>query len=190
MGPKLKTIRFEVLRLRSGGEEYEQENSPDAYDLRDDPEYIFEEPVRLRVALRLVGTTVLMGGEVSTVAQAPCARCLEPLRVPLSAPVDLIYMTDDKLREPERYPELADDNTAWYDGEIVYPAEKLRELLLLELPAIPACELEDDDFCPVRGVHVGPLVFGPAEEFEREKEAAEGEESLGAKLRRLREEME
>jgi uncharacterized metal-binding protein YceD (DUF177 family) len=189
MKPTLKKLRFEVLRLKTGAQTYEQEDSPAIYDLQNDPEYTFDEPVRIALTLRLIGSTVIMTGTVSTVATAPCARCLESIRIPLNAKVSLAFMTDERLLDRERYPELIDDGSLWYDGEAIYPAEELRELLLLELPQIPACELEPGDICPVRNVKITPRVFGPAEEFEEEKAAAE-EGSLSAQLRKLRKDIE
>ncbi len=187
-----KSFRFEVLRLRGGSQTFDLSEPPATFDLLDDPEYLFEEPVRLQVTLRLIGTTVLMNGEISTLARAACARCLEKIGIPLRARVDLVWMNDERLLDLDRYPELYDDHTHYYDGEIVYPAEQLRELLLLELPTVPACELEPGDICPVRNVKVEPQVFGPEEEFEEEKMELEEEEgdSLAAQLKKLRRDME
>lgn len=180
-------LKFETERLKTGPQTHNLQLEPKALDLADDPEYRFEDPVHLDITLRLVGDTVLLNGAVRTVGTAPCARCLEPLRVVLSANLAITYMQDERLRQPDKYPELVDDDVHWYDGELIYPAEQIRELLLLELPLVPACELQPGDVCPVRNVAVKPLVFGPTEESEAAAEPAD--DSLAAKLRRLRGEM-
>lgn len=176
-------LKFDTERLRTGPIHAEVNEPPEVLELVDDPEYTFEEPVTGALMIRLVGSsTVLVSGTVRTIAKSPCARCLEPIRVPLTAKVELTFMTDERLRDPDRYPELANDTTYWYDGESIYPADALRELLLLELPNIAACELEPNDFCPIQNRSIGPRVFGP----EIVEEDEEDDNSLRAQLEKLR----
>ncbi len=188
MSAKSPVMKFETERLRTGPMTVDREDPPAAYELLDDPEYRFEKPVQLRIQLSLVGDTVLIRGSVETVASVECARCLHPIEVPLRAEgIALTYMQDERLLDPAKYPDLAEENTSYYDGEFVYPAEQLRELLLLELPSVPACTLGPGDICPVRNVKMGPMVFGPPEG--EDPPEAPGT-SLGDQLRRLREEMQ
>jgi uncharacterized metal-binding protein YceD (DUF177 family) len=193
MSPKNHRVKFEAERLKDGPITYEIDVAPADLNLVDDPEYQFSEAVTGTITAQLVGTTVLLTGIIKTIAQAPCARCLTGLRVPLQAAVTLVYMQDERLLDPVRYPELYDDNTFWYDGDVVYPAEQLREMLLLQLPSVPHCELEDTDFCPVRQVRIEPMVYGPADGEEEESFAAEKPEedkSFGAQMKRLRRELD
>jgi uncharacterized metal-binding protein YceD (DUF177 family) len=176
-------FKFETERLRKGPETHQIECEAALVGLTDDPEFKFLEPVHAELTLRMVGTTtVLVQGTVHTIASAPCSRCLEDLRVPLRAKVSLAYMTDDRLRDPLAKEENFDDNTHWYDGESINPAEEMRELLLLELPAIAACELESEDRCPITGKTMGRRTFGPVDDA-----PAERPNSLAEQLRKLRE---
>lgn len=185
MKPTLTGLKIETERLKHGPTEHVLAEDPAVFDLLNDPEYHFGEPVRGTIKARMVGSdTVLLTGNVQTVAEVPCARCLETLRLPLRAAVNLAFMTDDRLLDPVAYPELADEAAFWFDGEAVYPAEALRELLLLELPTVASCELEEGDICPIRGVKVGPMVFGPT--GEEDLPAAGGENSLKDQIERLR----
>jgi len=188
MNEKMMKLKFETERLKSGPLTYDINQPPDIFDLLDDPEYEFKDPVRGELTLRLVSSTVLLSGSLSTFATGPCARCLEPLRIPLRTTFMLTYMTDERLLKPDEFPELVSDSTFWYDGEMIYPAENLRELLLLELPTIPACQLQPGDICPIRNVQVHPLVFGPQED--EEVPETEDDNSLKAQLRRLKKEQD
>jgi uncharacterized metal-binding protein YceD (DUF177 family) len=182
-------LKFETERLRKGPQTYDVEVTAADLQLLDDPEYLFTEPVQLHLMMRMVGQdTVLLQGWAKTIGATPCARCLESLRVPLKANFTLTFLTDEKLREPEKYPELQDDNTFWYDGESIEPIEQLRELLLLELPTIPACELDDKNLCPITGLKMGDWVFGD-ESISGEAEDPT-DNSLAAQLKRLRKQQE
>ncbi|MBI1289950.1 hypothetical protein GC173_01730 [bacterium] len=177
-------LKFETERLKDGPQSHALEVAPEILEIVDDPEYTFSDPVRVELTLRMVGQeSVLITGDIYTVAQAPCSRCLDNLRVPVRAKVTLLYQTDERLKSPEKYPELFDDNSFWFDGESVEPAEQLRELLLLELPPFPACELDEDDKCPISGKVHKALQFGDAEPASAEDP---DDNSLGAQLRRMR----
>jgi len=176
-------LKFETERLKNGPQSHTVEVAPDVLELTDDPEFKFADPVKVELTLRMVGNeSVLATGHVSTVAQAPCARCLDNLRVPVRAAVTLLYQTDERLKTPEKFPDLFDDNSFWFDGESIEPAEQLREMLLLELPPTTACELDKADRCPISGKVYKAMVFGPAEEPVEDA----SDTSLGAQLRRMR----
>lgn len=156
-------IKIEAERLRDGPQTIQLKQTPAEFDLVDDPEFRFEDPVTGTLVASYVAGSVLLKGTIRTVALAPCVRCLEPLRVSLVAEVTFIYMADPRLQDPAKHPDLADDNSFYFDGDILDPTEQLREALLLELPGHPACELEEDRTCPIRGVKVPKIVIGPVE---------------------------
>lgn len=153
-------FQFETDRLKDGPVTYEISRDPAEFDLLEDPEYKFLDPITGTLKLTLAGDTVVMQGEVRTVATAPCARCLESIRLPLTAGVTLAYMNDERLLDRESEYAISEENTFYFDGEMVYPMEQLRELLLLELPVVPSCQLDPGDICPVTGRKMGGLVFG------------------------------
>ncbi|MCC6547847.1 DUF177 domain-containing protein [Candidatus Sumerlaeota bacterium] len=181
---KTSRLKFETERLKSGPITYDIVEAAHTFDLLKDPDFVFDEPFQLHLTLSMIGQTVLMRGTIATIAKSPCSRCLEPLRVALHAEVSITFMQDERLLDTAKYPELIDDDTHWYDGESIYPAEQLRELLLLELPPNPGCELDDNDICPIRNVKVEPQVFGAAEADA--PAAATDENSFAAQLRKLR----
>jgi DUF177 domain-containing protein len=191
---KKNPLKFDVLRLKAGPEEHQLSESASVFGLEDDPEYSFKEPINLELLLKLAGETVLISGKISTVAKATCARCLEELPLSLSANFHLAYMDDPRLLDLDKNPELEDDGTFYYDGESVDLTEELRELLLLELPSIPACTLKPGDICPVRNVQVSPFVFGPRDKAGKpiDSDAVAEEEapgSLAAQLKKIRKEI-
>lgn len=183
-------FRIETQRLKDGPITHDLDLSPEESGLNDDPEFEFNTPVTGRLKASLIGKDVYLSGEVATSASCPCARCLEPMGLDLKAKVTLIYMQDDRLKDPDKYPELQDDNTFWYDGEFVYPVEQLRELLLLQLPPVVSCELTAENVCPVRGVKIQEMVWGDLQTFHQEEEAEDEEKSFAAKMKKLRSRLE
>jgi uncharacterized protein len=95
------------------------------------------------------GTDVIIHGILKAELEAPCARCLEPVRFRVDHPVSVLMVhtapargRDDDAQERELSSEEAD--TFPYDGETVVLDDFVRDELLLETPMIPLCS-ED---CP------------------------------------------
>lgn len=189
MKNKKNRFQFETDRLKDGPVTYEISREPGEFDLLDDPEYRFVDPITGSLKLTLAGDTVVMQGEIRTVATAPCARCLDDIRLPLSAAVTLAFINDERLLDRESEYALEEENSFYFDGEIIYPMEALRELLLLELPVVPACQLDEGDVCPFSGKKMGGVVFGEPDERPRTVNEEAGN-SLREQMEQLRRKLE
>ena len=83
---------------------------------------------------RLVGT-------VATELELPCSRCLEPYRLPVSAPFDLRYWpATEASTEPDREMDDEDLETSYYRNDEIDLNELLREQFYLALPMKPLCQ--------------------------------------------------
>lgn len=156
----MNVSRIEVERLRSGPVDLAVDEPPRTFELDREADLVFDENVTGELRFALSGKSVLITGKLKTRVAVECVRCLHQLHAPLFVDVSLTYMHDERMLQPKRYPELIGDETIYFDGILIDAREGLRELILLELPPFPACELEADNTCPVRGVKVGPMVFG------------------------------
>lgn len=97
----------------------------------------------------------LLRGQLRGAVTMPCARCLEPTRVPLNVPVVVSFV--EKLPEKAEggFVEIesdAGDFVVIEDGEIDL-AHELREEILLALPMSPRCEPECLGMCPSCGAN-------------------------------------
>lgn len=117
------------------------------------------EPVTADVMLESVREGILVTGQARTAGDAVCSRCLDPVRVELSAPLQELYAWSvqeaevDDLGEPG--PHL--------DGELLDMRPAVRDGLILEMPLAPLCDADCPGLCPQCGVR---LADDPSHEHE------------------------
>ena len=108
------------------------------------------EPVSAEVMLESVREGILVTGTASTVGDAVCSRCLDPVRVGLAAELQELYAwTADEAEVDdlgERGPHL--------DGELLDIRPAIRDELILEMPQAPLCDPECPGLCPQCGARL------------------------------------
>lgn len=155
-------LRIDALKLIDGPIRVDVRETAKSFDLESDPEYEFLGTSSGSVVFTRVKEDVLARGGITMTVRMRCVRCLEALEVPLTAEVSLLYMHDTQLLDPLYAPDHSDD-VIYYDGVIIEPLADFRELLLLELPAHPRCELVPGRQCPHAALREGTVSFGPSE---------------------------
>lgn len=93
------------------------------------------------------GHDVVVVGTLDAELKVPCARCLEPARLPIHSDLSVLYVPASKLAHGEgKERELTDEeaDTFSFEGETVVLDDLVRDELLLGVPMIPLCS-ED---CP------------------------------------------
>jgi len=108
------------------------------------------------------GHDVVVHGTIDATLSIPCARCLEPTKLPVHSDVSVIYVPGSRLKRDGNDDELSEEeaNTLPFDGDTVVLDDLVRDELVLEIPMIPLCS-ED---CP--GMSPAPN--------QQQAEAAEG----------------
>jgi uncharacterized protein len=98
----------------------------------------------LELRLSKSGTDVVVRGTLQALLFVPCARCLEPARIPVKEAISALVVPATAMRESsgagdddDLSPEQAD--LIPYDGETVVLDELVRDELLLGIPMIPLC---------------------------------------------------
>jgi uncharacterized protein len=144
--PPKATFHLSASELDAGGKDYAQPipvaflktafDESDATPLGDGA---------LDVRLSRSGTDVVVHGKAKADVELPCSRCLEPVKVPLTAEISVLMVPAAKIKH-EREHEMASSeaDVLPYDGENVVLDDLVRDDLLLEIPMIPLCS-ED---CP------------------------------------------
>jgi uncharacterized metal-binding protein YceD (DUF177 family) len=157
-------LRIDALKLIDGPIRVDVRETAKSLDLESDPEYEFIGTSSGSVVFTRVKDDVLARGRISMTVRLHCVRCLDAMEVPLTAEVALLYMHDAQLLDPLYAADQTDD-VIYYDGIIIEPLADFRELLLLELPAHPRCELASGKRCACQGLREGALSFGPSDDL-------------------------
>lgn len=136
-------IKIPIVKLRDEPLRLDLNVAPSEMDLND-TEYHFEGKVTGEIDFRLIDQDVEAQGEIRAKAQARCVRCLEPAAFDLRVPVQEYWFWRGNDPEPGAKPEdeqFAEESaeTSFYFGDTIEPAEKLREVLMAELPDLPKC---------------------------------------------------
>ncbi len=110
------------------------------------------EPPRVRGQIVKEGREVRVEGEISTVIEVQCDRCLKSIQLPLDGEFDLKYLPGQEYRALKTA-ELTEDDLSLsvFDGEIIDIDEIVREEILLAVPAHPLCEENCKGICPSCG---------------------------------------
>jgi uncharacterized protein len=89
--------------------------------------------------------------------QVPCARCVEPVEIPLAADFDLIFRpaTAD-VDAPERSITAQETEIGYYLGDSLSLEDVLREQVLLSLPVKTLCKPDCKGLCQPCSCDVGP----------------------------------
>ena len=81
--------------------------------------------------------------------QVPCARCVEPVEIPLGAEFDLIFRPAEADSEaPERSITAPETEIGYYQKDSLLLEDVLREQVLLSLPVRTLCKADCKGLCP------------------------------------------
>ncbi|HMD78034.1 MAG TPA: DUF177 domain-containing protein [Terracidiphilus sp.] len=81
--------------------------------------------------------------------QVPCARCVEPVEIPLSAEFDLIFRPlGADSGPPERSITAPETEIGYYQKDSLLLEDVLREQVLLSLPVRTLCKPDCKGLCP------------------------------------------
>src|ERR1035441_309916 len=92
---------------------------------------------------------IRLRGRFAGTFQVPCARCVEPVEIPLSAEFDLIFRpAEDDSEAPERSITAPETEIGYYQGDSLLLEDVLREQVLLSLPVRTLCKADCKGLCP------------------------------------------
>jgi len=92
---------------------------------------------------------IRLRGQFAGKFEVPCARCVEPVEIPLSAEFDLIFRPAGADSEaPERSITAPETEIGYYQKDGLWLEDVLREQVLLSLPVKTLCKPDCKGLCP------------------------------------------
>ncbi|OUN01550.1 MAG: hypothetical protein BAA04_06270 [Firmicutes bacterium ZCTH02-B6] len=118
-------------------------------------------PVHVHGHVTNTGESMLVQGEASGEFGLVCARCLQPIRASLRAPLEERFRRQTG-RSPQREREWdetlgdsdGEDDARSYHGDWLNLEDAVREALLLQVPMKPVCRPDCRGLCPQCGANL------------------------------------
>ena len=141
-------MEFKVVELEREPSEFDLELAPGVVDLGEEAEQIGPlatsgqaEVIHEHRGPRDIVADIRLKGSFSGKFQVPCARCVEPVEIPLSAEFDLIFRPAEADAEAtERSITAPETEIGYYLEDSLLLEDVLREQVLLALPVRTLCK--------------------------------------------------
>jgi uncharacterized protein len=149
-------MQFNVAQLLK-----EPTGSTRKYDIQEelddlDPEIVIQAPITGKVKFTKIPQGILVNGEMETVIEVSCGRCLEPFDVQTDIEIEEQFRPLLDIMTGARLPIGDDDDSATVIDERNHLdlTEVVRQDLLLALPNHPLCREDCKGLCPTCGANL------------------------------------
>jgi len=154
-------MEFKVSELEREAVEFDLKVGPKAVDFGNEAEQAGELAVSGRAEVihehrgpKDIVADIRLRGSFAGKFLVPCARCVEPVELPLAAEFDLIFRPIDADSEaPERSITAPETEIGYYQKDSLALEDVLREQVLLSLPVRTLCKPDCKGLCPRCGAN-------------------------------------
>ena len=152
---------FKVRELEQEPVEFDLELAPGAVDLGGEAEQMGDlatsgraEVIHEHRGPKDTVVDIRLKGKFAGKFQVPCARCLEPVELPLAADFDLVFRPlGADSGAPERSITADEAEIGYYQKDSLLLEDVLREQVLLSLPVRTLCKPDCKGLCPHCGAN-------------------------------------
>ena len=149
-------MEFKVSEMEREPIDFELELAPGAVDLGEEAEQAGNLATAGRAEVlhehrgpKDIVADIRLKGHFAGNFQVPCARCVDPVKIPLAAEFDLIFRPAEADAEaPERSITAPETEIGYYQGDSLLLEDVLREQVLLSLPVRTLCKPDCKGLCP------------------------------------------
>jgi uncharacterized protein len=149
-------MEFKIVELEREPIDFDLALTPGAVDLGEEATQIgllatsgLAEVIHEHRGPKDIVADIRLRGQFSGKFQVPCARCVEPVEIPLSAEFDLIFRPAEADSEaPERSITAPETEIRYYLKDSLSLEDVLREQVLLSLPVRTLCKPDCKGLCP------------------------------------------
>ncbi|MGA3129427.1 MAG: DUF177 domain-containing protein [Terracidiphilus sp.] len=154
-------MEFKILELEREPIEFDLKLAPGVVDYGDEAEQSGDlatsgsaEVIHEHRGPKDIVPDIRLRGRFAGAFQIPCARCIEPVEIPVSAEFDLIFRPLDADTDvPERSITSSETEIGYYQGGSLLLEDVLREQVLLSLPVRTLCKPDCKGLCPHCGAN-------------------------------------
>jgi uncharacterized protein len=149
-------MQFTINELEREPEDYSLELVPGIIDYGGEAEQVTPlkaegraEVIHEHRGAKEIVTDIRLKGNLEGEFEVPCARCVEPVKMPISAQYDLIFRPANADRETgERAISAQETEIGYYLKDSLLLEDVLREQVLLALPTKTLCKPDCKGLCP------------------------------------------
>ncbi len=153
---RLKSMEFKVVELEREPIEFDLALPPGKVDLGNEATQIgnlatsgLAEVLHEHRGPKDIVADIRLRGKFAGRFEVPCARCVEPVEIPLESEFDLIFRPVVADYEPtERSITAPETEIGYYQRDSLMLEDVLREQVLLSLPVRTLCEPDCKGLCP------------------------------------------
>ena len=154
-------MEFKVSELEREPIDFDLEMAPGAVELGEEAEQVGQlaaegqaEVLHEHRGPKDIVADIRLRGRFAGKFQVPCARCVEPVEIPLESDFDLIFRPAEADSEaPERSITAPETEIGYYQKDSLLLEDVLREQVLLSLPVRTLCKPDCKGLCPRCGVN-------------------------------------
>jgi uncharacterized protein len=154
-------MEFKIVELEREAAEFDLNLAPGAVELGEEAEQIGElatagsaEVIHEHRGPKDVVADIRLRGRYAGQFRVPCARCIEPVEIPVSAEFDLIFRPIGADADaPERSITAPETEIGYYQKDSLLLEDVLREQVLLSLPVRTLCKPDCKGLCPRCGAN-------------------------------------
>lgn len=103
---------------------------------------------------------IFLSGELETVIDTTCSRCLEPAHFPIKARFENVLLPETAPDKEERELQGEDLDVTYYVGEIIDLAPLIAEQIILQIPMKVLCQESCRGLCPRCGQNLNQSSCG------------------------------
>ena len=147
-------MQLDLTQIRQPETELERRYEPSQFEGRGNQFRIIA-PVDLRLTVHKDKERFRLVGNIATVLELTCSRCLEPFPMPVNAPFDLRYLPHSE-NVPGQSDEVEDEDLseAFYRDDVIDLAQLIEEQFYLALPMKPLCQADCKGLCANCGTNL------------------------------------
>jgi uncharacterized protein len=154
-------MEFKIVELEREPVEFDLNLAPGAVDFGEEAEQIgglatsgSAEVMHEHRGPKDIVADIRLRGHFAGNFQIPCARCIEPVEIAVSAEFDLVFRPlGADADAPERSITASETEIGYYQGDSLLLEDVLREQVLLSLPVRTLCKPDCKGLCPHCGAN-------------------------------------